>query len=357
MAPAKITATIALQLGSSMRFAAPVWALVLSATAQTLSSVVPAEIQTQLDVHDYPKAEQAIREKLAASPGWAAGHVLLAQIYNATGRYAAAERSGLAAVSVRESVDAFLALAVATMNLRKLNDSIGWLDKASKRQPANPEIYKVLGLNYALGGMLWESEQAFRQAAALSPGDVELHYLDGRALYELEKFQDSEKELQHAIELDAASVKAWTALGQVEDRLGDAERAEQNYRKALDLCSGASRDCAWPLLELGFLASRQTGEKQAERYFRRAVEARPDWAKPHFYLGKTLAALGQLDAARTALEAAAQIEPGQSQYEYQLAQVYRRMGDRAKSKQHLARYRELAARERKKKTPAELNVP
>jgi predicted Zn-dependent protease len=340
-----------------MRLAALVWVSMVSATAQTLSPVVPAEIQTQLDVHDYQKAEQAIREKLAASPGWDAGHVLLAQIYNATGRYADAERSGLAAVSVRESVDGFLSLAVATMNLRKLNESIGWLDKASKRQPANPDIYKLLGLDYALGGMLRESEQAFRQAKELAPGDLELHYLDGRALYELEKFRDSEKELRHAIELDPASVKAWTALGQVEDRLGDAARAEEYYRKALDLCGGASRDCAWPLLELGFLASRQTGEKQAERYFRRAVEARPDWAKPHFYLGKTLAALGQLDSGRNELEAAAHIEPDQSQYEYQLAQVYRRMGDRAKSEQHLARYRELAARERKKKTPAELNVP
>jgi len=340
-----------------MRVAALVWALAVSATAQTLSPVVPAEIQTQLDAHNYPKAEQAIHEKLAASPGWDAGHVLLAQIYNATGRYALAERSGLAAVRVRESVDAFLALAVATMNLRKLNDSIGWLDKASKGQPANPEIYKILGLDYALGGMLRESEQAFRQAAQLAPGNWELHYLDGRALYELEKFQDSKAALQQAIDENPASVKAWTALGQVEDRLGNAARAEENYRKALDLCGSGSRDCAWPLFELGFLANRRSREKEAERYFRRAIEARTDWAKPHFYLGKTLAGLGQLDSARAELETAASLESDQSQYEYQLAQVYRRIGDHAKSEQHLARYRELAERQRKTRRPAELNVP
>src|SRR5881392_1148614 len=78
-----------------MRVAGLVWALAVSATAQTLSPVVPAEIQTQLDAHNYPKAEQAIHEKLAASPGWDAGHVLLAQIYNATGRYALAEAERL----------------------------------------------------------------------------------------------------------------------------------------------------------------------------------------------------------------------------------------------------------------------
>jgi len=89
----------------------------------------------------------------------------------------------------------------------------------------------------------------------------------------------------------------------------------------------------------------------------RAVEARPDWAKPHFYLGKTLAALGELSAARTELEAAARIEPDLSQHQYQLAQVYRRLGNVEKAEQHLARYRELVELERKKKTPAEFNVP
>ena len=165
--------------------------------------------------------------------------------------------------------------------------------------------------------------------------------MDGRALYELEKFQDSKAALQHAIHENLASVKAWTALGQVEDRLGNAARAEENYRKALDLCGSGSRDCAWPLFELGFLASRRSREKEAERYFRRAIEARTDWAKPHFYLGKTLAGLGQLDSARAELETAASLESDQSQYEYQLAQVYRRIGDHAKSEQHLARYREV----------------
>ena len=340
-----------------MRVAALVSVFVVSVSAQTLSSAVPAEIQVLLTTHDYPKAEQAIKEKLAASPAWHTGHVLLAQIYNATGRYELAERSGLAAVKLRESVDALLALAVATLNQRKVNDSIEWLDKAAKRQPGNPEIYKILGLDYAMGGMLRESGQAFQRAVKLAPDNWELHYLDGRALYELEKFPDSEIALERAIERNPASVKAWTALGQVKDRLGDAASSEQTYQKAVDLCGGASRDCAWPLLELGFLASRHTGEKDAERYFRRAVETRPDWAKPHFYLGKTLAALGQLDAACTQLEDAARLEPDQSQHQYQLAQVYRRLGNVEKAEQHLARYRELVELERNKKTPAEFNVP
>src|SRR5260370_21564153 len=140
-----------------MRILALLCVFVFPPAAQTSPPAVPAEIQALLDAHDYPKAELAIQQKLSASPAWERGHLLLAQIYNATARYALAERSGLAAVRVRESVDAFLVLAVATMNLHRLNESIDWLERAAKWQPRSPEIYRLLGLDYALGGMLRES--------------------------------------------------------------------------------------------------------------------------------------------------------------------------------------------------------
>jgi tetratricopeptide (TPR) repeat protein len=330
------------------------FAFLLSATAQTLSPVVPREIQTLLAEKNYQDAEQAIRAELDRRPGWDMGHFLLAQIYNATGRYELAERAGLAAFRVHESLDALLALAVADMNLRKLNESIAWLDKAAKLRPDSAEIYRVLGLDYALGGMMLESEKAFQRAVTLAPGNWETHYLDGRALYELEKFPEARRALEGAAGRNPQSVKIWTALGQVEDRLGNAAAAEASYRKALQLCGDGARECAWPLLELGFLAGRQTRD-DAERYFRQAVAARPDWAKPHFYLGKALAAEGDLSGARVELEAAAQLEPDQSQHQYQLAQLYRRMGEVAQSEKRMLRYRQLIANQ--KKAAPELHVP
>jgi hypothetical protein len=96
-----------------MRILALLCVLVFPATAQTSPRAVPAEIQALLDAHDYPKAERAIQERHSASSASDRGHVLLAQIYNTTARYELAERSGLAAVNTRESVDAFMVLAVA----------------------------------------------------------------------------------------------------------------------------------------------------------------------------------------------------------------------------------------------------
>jgi tetratricopeptide (TPR) repeat protein len=336
-------------------------AIVILAFTSLLSSAqnpqVPGEIQKLLDAHQYAEAERALQRELQRAPDWDVGHLLLAQIYNATGRYEPAERSALAALRRRESVDGFLALAVATMHLARLNESIGWLEKAANRQPDNSEIYKVLGLDYALGGNLVECEKAFRRAAQLAPQNWEFHYLHGRALYELRLYPESEKVLRRALELNGQSTRAWTAFGQTQELLYDPSAAEASYQRALEFCGTQTRECAWPLLQLGFLASRRKGMREAEQYLRRAIQARPDWAKPHFYLGKTLASLGDSQEAIAELEAAVRLDESKSEYHYQLAQLYRRLGETRKAAEHMAKYQALADLERKRKTPADLGAP
>jgi cytochrome c-type biogenesis protein CcmH/NrfG len=72
------------------------------------------------------------------------------------------------------------------------HESIEWLEKAARRQPEYPEIYKLLGVNYALGGMLKESEKSFRRSVELDPRNWELHYLLGRSLYEADDLKNAE---------------------------------------------------------------------------------------------------------------------------------------------------------------------
>jgi tetratricopeptide (TPR) repeat protein len=302
---------------------------------------LPPRLRQMLEARDFLGVEREIREKLAREAGWDGGHLLLAQIYLQEGRNEEAEGSAAAALKIRESLDAFLLLARATMRLNRLNDSIGWLEKAARRQPDYPETYKLLGLDYALGGLLPAAEQAFGRAVELGPGDWESQYYHGRTLFERGRIKEARERLRRAVGLNPTSAKAWTALGQTEERLGDPEAAESSYRKAVEAC-GAGRDCAWPLLQLGFLYGLRNDPEGAAGFYRRAVEARPDWARPHFHLGKALAAAGELAGARRELEEAVKLDEGRSEYHYQLAQVYRRIGEREKAREELARFRKLA---------------
>ena len=322
----------------------------------TPSVQIPKNIQELLDAHQYSQAEQFIQSELGHRPAWDVGYLLLAQIYSITGRHDLAERSALSAVHLRESLDGFMLLALASQRLNKINESIEWLEKAARRQPEHPEIYKLLGVNYALGGMLKESEKSFRRSVELDPKNWELHYLLGRSLYEADDLKSAEEAFQRAIEQSPSSVKTWTALGQVQERLHDQVMAEESYRKALQLCGSQARECAWPMLQMGFLTERRKGVREAEPFFRRAATARPDWAKTHFYLGKALVALGDLRNAQEELETAVRLDEGKSQYHYQLAQLYRRLKQTQKAKEHLTRYQALADLEHKQKATVDLST-
>jgi tetratricopeptide (TPR) repeat protein len=320
----------------------------------TPSLQIPKNIQVLLDSRQYSQAEQFIQSELEHRPAWDVGYLVLSQIYSVTGRHDLAERSALSAVRLRESLDGFMLLALASQRLNKINESIEWLEKAVRRQPDYPEIYKLLGVNYALGGMLKESEKSFRRSVELDPKNWELHYMLGRSLYEADDLKNAEEAFRRAIEQSPSSVKTWTALGQVQERLHDLWLAEQSYRKALQLCGSQTRECAWPMLQMGFLTERQKGVRDAEPFFRRAVEVRPDWAKPHFYLGKALVSLGEMRDAQDELETAVRLDR-KSQYHYQLAQLYRRLKQTQKAKEQLTRYQELAGLERKQKATIDLS--
>ncbi len=316
------------------------WSVAPAAAQLSPSTPVPPRLLTLLEARDFLTAEQEVKQKLRAAPDWHIGHLLLAQIHLQTARYELAERSAETAVRIRESLDGFLLAALATMHLGRLNDSIVWLEKAAQRDPQQPEIYRILGLDYTLGEWLPQAEQAFRKAAELGPGNWEYHYLHGRALFELRRPEEALAGFGRAVKLNDSSVKAWTALGQAQERLGEAGQAEASYRRAIAAC-GSGRDCAWPLLQLGFLRGIQGGPEEALPHFRRAVQARPDWARPHFHLGKTLAALEQFAAARAELEMAVELDGSRPEYHYQLAQVYRRLGEPGKATAQFASFRRL----------------
>ncbi len=316
------------------------WSIAPAAAQLSSANPVLPRLQALVEARDFPAAERELKRELLRAPDWHAGHLLLARIYLQTARYELAERSAQAAIRTRESLDGFLLLALATLHLGRLNDSIGWLERAARLRPDHPEIYRILGLDYALGGSLPLAEQAFRRAAELGPGNWQHHYFHGRTLFELRRHQEALVRLEQAVKLNGSSAKAWTALGQAQERLGDTAQAEAGYRRAILVC-GAGRECAWPLLQLGFLRGVQGGPREALPHFLKAVEARPDWARPHFHLGKTLAALDDFAAARTELERAVELDGSRPEYHYQLAQVYRRLNEPAKAAAQFARFRKL----------------
>lgn len=322
------------------------------AAAEFPSPELERRVDHLLRTERFFDAERVISDQLRATPKWEKGHLILAQIYTQKAQYDAAERSASAALRIRQSVDGLLLLAVAEMRLNRLNDAVSSLEQAARLQPAHAEIYNVLGTVYTLGAWMLEAEKAFAQAVRLAPSNWEYRYAYGRTLFELRRFEDALRELSRAVELNTTSVKAWTALGQAQERSEKNQDAENSYRKALELCAGA--ECSWPLLQLGYRYASESKMAQALPYYHKAVQARPNWALPHFHLGKTLAALNDLNAARAEIETAITLDSNKPDFHYLLAQIYRRLGETEKSNAQFARFRSLKQQEG---TTAELGPP
>ena len=242
-------------------------------------------------------------------------------------------------------VEELLKTARAFMEVNRLNDSIASLEQAARLQPDHAEVFNVLGTVYTLGGSTQEAEKAFARAVQLSPDNWEYRYAHGRVLFELRLFDGALREQVQAVQLNRASAKAWTALGQAQERADQDQQAERSYRNALAVCAGT--DCSWPLLQLGYRHSRDNNLPDALPYFQKAVQARPQWSLPHFHLGKTLAAMNELDSARAELETAIGIDNAKPDYHYQLAQIYRRLRATEKAEAEFARFRSLKQQEQK----------
>lgn len=311
---------------------------------QAASTDLPPRLRELLEAREYSAAEQETLRLLELSPLWDRGHLLLGQLQINDRRHAAAAQSATAALNIRPSLDGYVLLGLANMHVGRLNESIDALEKAARLKPDHPEIYRILGIDYALGGELLLAEKALATAARLAPDGWEHQYLHGRILFELKRAGDALRPLRRAVELKNASVRAWTALGQAEERAGTEAAAESAYRRAIDSC-GDTPDCAWPLLQLAFRHTQQADFAGALPLLRRAVAVRPDWARTHFHLAKTLVQLDDLEAARREFEIAVQLDDTQSEYHYQLAVTYRRLHQFDKAQHQLARYRDRAAKQ------------
>jgi len=178
---------------------------------------------------------------------------------------------------------------------------------AASLQPANPVVHNFLGLGYLAKGDAAAAVEAFTRALSLAPTFTDARNNRGIAYRTLGQLALAESEFLAALQdltyanragvyynlgalylsqgkLEAAEenlrkaatvtgpVEAYLLLGQVQERLGKLQLAEQTYRRGMER---APERADLPL-QLGLLLLRQGQEQQAAELFRKVVELAPD---------------------------------------------------------------------------------
>lgn len=217
----------------------------------------------------------------------------------------------------------------------RLDESARALAAATAANPASAYCAKALGAVLAAAGGYREAIGPLARACELDPAEPDACYYWARALYSLDKFDDSLAALARSKPGASKSWKLGTARGQALDALGRNE-AEAVLRAAV---LERARDTAPvhepdPLLALGAFLYREGRAPEALALLKSAPPAYAKLAPFHYQMGRALAQSGHAAEAAEALAKAVALRPQYVEAHGLLSRCYYQLGQAALGARH-----------------------
>ncbi|EKM83048.1 hypothetical protein AGABI1DRAFT_111570 [Agaricus bisporus var. burnettii JB137-S8] len=203
--------------------------------------------------------------------------------------------------------------------------------------PKSPQAWIAIGNLFSLQKEKTQALSCFRRAAQLDSTCAYAYTLSGHESID----EDLDKAInffQSALRTDPRHYNAWYGLGTCYLRMSKVRLAEYHYRKALEIHSRSA-----VLMGCVGMAVERRGEREgALELFDRAVRLAPENALVRYRRAKILVSMRKYGPAIQDLEELRMMTPEESNVVFQLAKVYRLIGDEVKSAQMLAVARDIS---------------
>jgi tetratricopeptide (TPR) repeat protein/transglutaminase-like putative cysteine protease len=160
--------------------------------------------------------------------------------------------------------------------------------------------------------------------------------LDGQAKWKQRDFSGALASIQHALEIDPNSAKAWGASGKLHMLLGQTDEAVKELRKSIAL--DPKNPFAYEALSTTLIAARR--REEAEQVLRDLLAQDPQNARARFALASNLSADRRYLDAAAVYEDGIKLDPANSRYFAALGDAYAKAGESDKA---LAAYEKAAA--------------
>jgi tetratricopeptide (TPR) repeat protein len=231
-------------------------------------------------------------------------HVNLALMLAGGGKYVEAEKEIRNTLrGSADSVSAYSALGMIAAKLGRGEEAIEILQKVVQARADSPSARLNLGASLSADGFdLQGALNQFSEAIRLDSKYAAAHYSKGRVLYELDRFEESQIELDTACRLQPDYPEALYLLAQVEKKIGNVQRSVE-------------------LLD-------------------RLVTLEPSNSDAQLLMGRNLLILGNLEEAIHHMQIAVGADPNNEDALYSLAQALGRAG-RPEAKVFLERFQNL----------------
>jgi tetratricopeptide (TPR) repeat protein len=284
---------------------------------------------------EYKKAAETLEKGLKLDPKMSSAAALLGIARYEMGDYLGARRSLEVVLRANPKDDnAELYLANDLLKLGELNLAAEHLRQLSQRQPANQEIWYLLGkvhmklseqalskLNeidpnsvwvHEISGEIMEGMKNFdgalveyKKAVEMAPQQSGTHYALGNAYWSLRMWDPATEQLKAELVNDPTNCLAQWKIGNIVlEQHGNSDEALAAVQRALDMCPSlmqARLDRARALISL---------DRQADAVKDLEIVEKADPAEPstHFLLAQSYRALGKTQEAQAEMKIFSQLE-------------------------------------------------
>lgn len=172
------------------------------------------------------------------------------------------------------------ALGAALKQMKKHEDALLPMQKATELLASDPEAFFNLGLVQRETGRYGDAKKSFGKAIALYPEYAEALSNLGYLMMESGNTEEAELDCRKAVSLKPDYAKGHNIYGTVLHKLGRLDEAEVSFAKAIEL----KPDYAEAYKNLGVVLNDQGRMDAAAECYRKALLIEPDYSEGHYNL-------------------------------------------------------------------------
>jgi tetratricopeptide (TPR) repeat protein len=230
-----------------------------------------------------------------------------------------------------------------------LNTAIA-LKKAEALAPLDNPSRFTLALAYIILDHRDWARPELEALAKSDPSVVLYPYWLGRIDYDAMQFTAAVANFRRALELDPAYMKTYDNLGLCYEALGQYDEAIRTYEQAIRLNREKSQPSPWPPLNLGTLLVKLGKLDEAETTLLESLRIDPRFPQARYQLGLVREKQKRDAEAIAELRQAAELNPNYAEPHYVLGRIYKRLGQAANAETAWATFQRLK-RENPRKRP------
>ncbi len=231
-------------------------------------------------------------------------------------------------------------IGLEMFRLGRIEDSERYFRLAVETDPGDQKAVYNLGEILRGQQKYSESLEAYRSAIEMKPDDAKAHFAMGKTLFALGRREEAVSSMKRAAELQTNPhmlAETHDVIGRTLEMMGRRGEAEKHFDLSMKARLALNPRSPEAFLNRAETFRRQKRYEESLRWYRSAIEMKPDYALAYMGMGDSLYRTGQYDEAISSMRRAISLWPSsplEPTLRYLMGQAAREAGRPEEAAQH-----------------------